>query len=341
MPGRLWPSLYLFPLPVFEDGVEIFLCPPDKRCEVGHERLAAGRERIFHAGRHLGVDLARQQPVLFQLAECRCEHLLRDVGRPAVDFRKTQAPARMEVVEYQQRPLVPEAVDDMADRAVGVGRGCGFFHVRSAVLNPLKVVITNYPEGESELIEIENNAKNEEMGKRLVSFSRELYVERDDFMEVPVKKYFRLFPGNEVRLKGGYFIKCNDVIKDADGNVTEIHCTYDPDTKSGSGFVGRKVKATIHWVDANNSYPAEFRLFEPLILDDDPANEGKHFLDQINPSSLKIKQGFVEKTAVEGAQKNDKFQFIRNGFYCVDSKYSSDDKLVFNRIVPLKSSFKL
>ena len=110
---------------------EIFLCPPDKRCEVGHERLAAGRERIFHAGRHLGVDLARQQPVLFQLAECRCEHLLRDVGRPAVDFRKTQAPARMEVVEYQQRPLVPEAVDDMADRAVGVGRVCGFFHVRS------------------------------------------------------------------------------------------------------------------------------------------------------------------------------------------------------------------
>lgn len=210
-----------------------------------------------------------------------------------------------------------------------------------AVLNPLKVVITNYPEGESEMIEIENNAKNEEMGKRLVSFSRELYVERDDFMEVPVKKYFRLFPGNEVRLKGGYFVKCNDVVKDADGNVVEIHCTYDPETKSGSGFEGRKVKATIHWVDANNSYPAEFRLFEPLILDDDPANEGKHFLEQINPSSLEIKQGFVEKTAIEGAKKNDKFQFIRNGFYCVDSKYSSDDKLVFNRIVPLKSSFKL
>ena len=210
-----------------------------------------------------------------------------------------------------------------------------------AVLNPLKVVITNYPEGESELIEIENNAKNEEMGKRLVSFSRELYVERDDFMEVPVKKYFRLFPGNEVRLKGGYFVKCNDVVKDADGNVVEIHCTYDPETKSGSGFEGRKVKATIHWVDANNSYPAEFRLFEPLILDNDPAYEGKHFLEQINSSSLEIKQGFVEKAAIEGAKKNDKFQFIRNGFYCVDSKYSSDDKLVFNRIVPLKSSFKL
>ena len=210
-----------------------------------------------------------------------------------------------------------------------------------AVLDPLKVVITNYPEGESELIEIENNAKNEEMGKRLVSFSRELYVERDDFMEVPVKKYFRLFPGNEVRLKGGYFIKCNEVIKDEDGNVVEIHCTYDPETKSGTGFVGRKVKATIHWVDANNSYPAEFRLFEPLILDDDPNNVGKHFLEQINPASLEVRQGFIEKTAVEGAKKNDKFQLIRNGFYCVDSKYSSKDKLVFNRIVPLKTSFKL
>nr|WP_314277790.1 glutamine--tRNA ligase/YqeY domain fusion protein [uncultured Peptostreptococcus sp.] len=210
-----------------------------------------------------------------------------------------------------------------------------------AVLDPLKVVITNYPEDESELIEIENNAKNEDMGKRLVSFSRELYVERDDFMEVPVKKYFRLFPGNEVRLKGGYFIKCNEVIKDEDGNVVEIHCTYDPETKSGTGFVGRKVKATIHWVDANNSYPAEFRLFEPLILDDDPNNVGKHFLEQINPASLEVRQGFIEKTAVEGAKKNDKFQLIRNGFYCVDSKYSSKDKLVFNRIVPLKTSFKL
>ncbi|MST62070.1 glutamine--tRNA ligase/YqeY domain fusion protein [Peptostreptococcus anaerobius] len=209
-----------------------------------------------------------------------------------------------------------------------------------AIINPLKLVITNYPEGESELIEIENNAKNEEMGKRFVSFSRELYVERDDFMEVPVKKYFRLFPGNEVRLKGGYYVKCNDVIKDENGEVIEIHCTYDPATKSGSGFEGRKVKATIHWVDANNCKPAEFRLYEPLILDDEPENEGKHFLEQINSNSLIVKTGFVETSATENAKKNDKFQFIRNGFYCVDSKYTTEDNLVFNRIVPLKSSFK-
>lgn len=209
-----------------------------------------------------------------------------------------------------------------------------------AIINPLKLVITNYPEGESELIEIENNAKNGEMGKRFVSFSRELYVERDDFMEVPVKKYFRLFPGNEVRLKGGYYVKCNDVIKDENGEVIEIHCTYDPATKSGSGFEGRKVKATIHWVDANNCKPAEFRLYEPLILDDEPENEGKHFLEQINSNSLIVKNGFVETSATENAKKNDKFQFIRNGFYCVDSKYTTEDNLVFNRIVPLKSSFK-
>lgn len=209
-----------------------------------------------------------------------------------------------------------------------------------AIINPLKLVITNYPEGESELIEIENNAKNEEMGKRFVSFSRELYVERDDFMEVPVKKYFRLFPGNEVRLKGGYYVKCNDVIKDENGEVIEIHCTYDPATKSGSGFEGRKIKATIHWVDANNCKPAEFRLYEPLILDDEPENEGKHFLEQINSNSLIVKNGFVETSATENAKKNDKFQFIRNGFYCVDSKYTTEDNLVFNRIVPLKSSFK-
>lgn len=209
-----------------------------------------------------------------------------------------------------------------------------------AIINPLKLVITNYSEGESELIEIENNAKNEEMGKRFVSFSRELYVERDDFMEVPVKKYFRLFPGNEVRLKGGYYVKCNDVIKDENGEVIEIHCTYDPATKSGSGFEGRKVKATIHWVDANNCKPAEFRLYEPLILDDEPENEGKHFLEQINSNSLIVKNGFVETSATENAKKNDKFQFIRNGFYCVDSKYTTEDNLVFNRIVPLKSSFK-
>lgn len=210
-----------------------------------------------------------------------------------------------------------------------------------AVINPLKLVITNYPEGESEEIEIENHAKNEEMGLRMVSFSGTLYVERDDFMEVPAKKYHRLYPGNEVRLKGGYYVKCNDIIKDENGEVTEIHCTYDPATKSGSGFEGRKVKATIHWVDANNCRPAEFRLYEPLILDNDPENEGKHFLDQINENSLIIKNGFVEKTGTEGIKPGERLQFIRNGFFCLDTKYSRQDNLVFNRIVPLKSSFKI
>ena len=209
------------------------------------------------------------------------------------------------------------------------------------VMRPLKLVITNYPEGQVDMLEIENNAKDESKGKRLVPFSRELYIEQEDFMIEPVKKYFRLFPGNEVRLKGAYFVKCNDFITDENGNVTEIHCTYDPETKSGSGFTGRKVKATIHWVDANSAVPCEYRLFEPLILDDAPENEGKHFLEQINPNSLEILKGFAEKTAIENAKPGDKFQFVRHGFFNVDSKYTTPDNLVFNRIVPLKSSFKL
>ena len=209
-----------------------------------------------------------------------------------------------------------------------------------AVLNPLKLVITNYPEDASEMIELENIAKNEEAGKREVPFSRELYIERDDFMEEPIPKYRRFFPGNEVRLKGAYFVKCTDVIKDENGNVVEIHGTYDPETKSGSGFTGRKVKGTVHWVDAKTALPAEFRLFEPLILDDAPENEGKHFLDQINPNSLTIQEGFIEPTAIKDAKSLDKFQFVRNGFFSVDTKYTTDEKLVFNRIVPLKSSFK-
>ena len=175
-----------------------------------------------------------------------------------------------------------------------------------AVLRPLKLVITNYPEGQTEMLEVSNNAKDASFGTRLVPFSRELYVEQEDFMEVPIKKYFRLFPGNEVRLMGAYFVKCNEVIKDENGNVTEIHCTYDPETKSGSGFTGRKVKGTIHWVDANNCVPAEFRLYEPLILDDAPENEGKHFLEQINPNSMKILQGFAEPTQIKNAKPLDK-----------------------------------
>lgn len=208
------------------------------------------------------------------------------------------------------------------------------------ILNPLKLVITNYPEGQTEMIELENNAKDETKGTRLVPFGRELYIEQEDFMEEPVKKYFRLFPGNEVRLKGAYFVKCTDVTKDENGNVVEVHCTYDPETKSGSGFTGRKVKSTIHWVEANTAIPCEFRLYEPLILDDAPENEGKHFLEQINPNSMEILQGFAEPTQIKDAKPLDKFQFVRNGFFSVDTKYTTDNKLVFNRVVPLKSSFK-
>lgn len=209
-----------------------------------------------------------------------------------------------------------------------------------AVLNPLKLVITNYPEGQSEILSIENNPNDESAGNRDVTFSRELYIEREDFMENPPKKYFRLFPGNEVRLKGAYFVKCNEVIKDEDGNVIEIHCTYDPETKSGSGFTGRKVKGTIHWVDANNSIPAEFRLYEPLILDDVEENKDKHFLEQINPNSLTILKGFIEPT-LKDAKQNEKYQLFRHGYFNVDPKDTTDNNLVFNRIVSLKSSFKL
>ena len=208
------------------------------------------------------------------------------------------------------------------------------------VTKPLKLIITNYPEDQVEMLDIENDAKDETKGTRQVAFSRELYIEQDDFMEEPVKKYFRLFPGNEVRLKGAYFVKCTDVIKDESGNITEIHCTYDPETKSGSGFTGRKVKSTIHWVDAKSAIPCEFRLFEPLILDDNEENEGKHFLEQINPHSIEILQGYAEATQLKDAKMLDKFQFVRNGFFSVDTKYTTEDKLVFNRVVPLKSSFK-
>jgi glutaminyl-tRNA synthetase len=208
-----------------------------------------------------------------------------------------------------------------------------------AVLRPLKVVITNYPEGQVEMLDAENNPENPEMGSRQIPFSREIYIEQDDFMENPPSKYYRLFPGNEVRLKHAYFIKCHDVVKDADGNVVEIHCTYDPETKSGSGFTGRKVKGTIHWVDAKHAIPAEFRLFEPLILDDAQEDE-KSFLEHINPNSLEILQGFVEPNMKE-AKPYDKFQFFRHGYFHVDPKLTTESKLVFNRIVSLKSSFEL
>ncbi len=208
-----------------------------------------------------------------------------------------------------------------------------------AVIRPLKVVITNYPEGEVEWLDAENNPENPEMGIRKIPFSREIYIEQDDFMEDPPKKYHRLFPGNEVRLKHAYFIKCHEFVKDEQGNITEIHCTYDPATKSGTDFTERKVKGTIHWVDAGNAVAVDFRLYEPLILDEDN-EDGTDFMSNINPNSLEILQGFVEPYLKE-ANPHDKFQFFRHGYFNVDPKHSTAGRPVFNRIVSLKSSFKL
>ncbi|GIO57200.1 glutamine--tRNA ligase [Paenibacillus cineris] len=218
-----------------------------------------------------------------------------------------------------------------------------------AVLRPLKVVITNYPEGQVEWLEAENNTENPDMGTRQIPFSREIYIEQDDFMEDPPNKYFRLFPGNEVRLKNAYFIKCHDFVKDENGQVTEIHCTYDPETKSGTGFTGRKVKGTIHWVEASHAVPAEFRLYEPLIKAEETdvtaeENEAetaeKSFLDEINPNSLEVLHGFVEAD-MKNAKPQDKFQFFRHGYFNVDSKYSAPGQPVFNLVVSLKSSFQM
>lgn len=207
-----------------------------------------------------------------------------------------------------------------------------------AVLKPLKVVITNYPEGQVEYLDAEINPEVPEMGTKKIPFSREIYIEQDDFMENPIPKYFRLFPGNEVRLKHAYFIKCNDFIKDEQGNVVEIHATYDPETKSGSGFTGRKVKGTIHWIDATKNIPADFHLYEPLLRDN-AENEDTPFLERLNPNSEEIVQGFVEEDLAT-CQGQDKFQFFRHGYFNVDPKRSVNGKMSFNRIVSLKSSFK-
>lgn len=207
------------------------------------------------------------------------------------------------------------------------------------VLNPIKLVIDNYPEGQTEEFEIENNPDSEDAGTRKVTFSRELYVEADDFMEEPPKKYFRLFPGNEVRLKGAYFVKCTSCEKDADGNVTLIHATYDPETRSGSGFEGRKVKGTIHWVNAADCLTAEVRLYENII-DEEKGKLNEDGTLNLNPNSLVVLKDAKLEACLKDAKPGDSFQFIRNGYFCVDSKDSKDGEPVFNRIVGLKSSYK-
>mgnify|MGYP000472367560 CR=1 FL=1 len=208
-----------------------------------------------------------------------------------------------------------------------------------AVLDPVKVVIDNYPEGQTEYLDVVNNLENEALGSRKIPFSRELYIEREDFMENPPKKYFRLFPGNEVRLMGAYFVTCTGVEKDENGNVTVIHCTYDPETKSGSGFTGRKVKGTIHWVSVPTAGKVECRLYENIVDEE----KGKLNADgtlNLNPNSKTVTTAYVEPKLME-AKAYDSFQFMRNGYYCVDCKDSEEGKPVYNRIVSLKSSFKL
>ena len=208
-----------------------------------------------------------------------------------------------------------------------------------AVLDPVKLIIDNYPEGETELLSIPNNLENPEMGERQVPFSRELYIEREDFMEEPPKKYFRLFPGNEVRLMGAYFVTCTGCEKDENGRVTAVHCTYDPETKSGSGFNARKVKGTIHWVSAPTAGQVECRLYENIVDEE----KGKLNADgtlNLNPNSKTVTTAYVEPALME-AEEYESFQFMRNGYYCVDCRDSVKGKPVYNRIVSLKSSFKL
>ena len=208
-----------------------------------------------------------------------------------------------------------------------------------AVLDPIKLVIDNYPEGQTEMLESPNNLENEALGSRQIPFGRELYIDREDFMEEPPKKYFRMFPGNEVRLMNAYFVKCTGCVKDENGNVIEVHCTYDPASKGGNSPDGRKVKGTIHWVPAHEAVEAEVRLFENLV-DEEKGVYNEDGSLNLNPNSLEVRTCYIEPS-VKGAKAFDSFQFVRQGFFCVDYKDSTEDKLVFNRIVSLKSSFKL
>ncbi|QHI72437.1 glutamine--tRNA ligase/YqeY domain fusion protein [Aminipila terrae] len=253
------------------------------------------------------------------------------------------------IAGLRRRGYTSEAVRDFCER-IGVSKANSLVDIallehcvredlkskvqsRNVVENPIKVVITNYPEDQTEEMEIENNKEVPEMGSRMVPFSKELYVDGEDFMEIPAKKYFRLFPGNEVRFKGAYFITCNEVIKNEDGSIKELHCTYDAETKSGSGFEGRKVKGTIHWVDARTAVKIKIRQYEYLMIEDE---NGENI---INPDSLKEIEAFGEP-AVSEAQPGERFQFFRHGYYIADTKLSNDTEKVFNRIVDLKSSWK-
>jgi len=253
------------------------------------------------------------------------------------------------IAGLRRRGYTPEAIRDFCER-IGVAKANSLVESsllehcvredlktkvqsRNVIENPIKVIITNYPEDQTELMEIENNKEVPEMGTRMVPFSRELWVDGEDFMEVPAKKYFRLFPGNEVRFKGAYFITCNDVIKNEDGSIKELHCTYDPETRSGSGFEGRKVKGTIHWVDAKTAVPVKIRAYNYLMIEDE---NGQNVL---NPDSVEYVDAYAEPE-IANAKAGERFQFFRHGYYIADSKLYTDENRVFNRIVDLKSSWK-
>lgn len=208
-----------------------------------------------------------------------------------------------------------------------------------AVLDPVKLIIDNYPEGESEFLEAPNNLENEALGRRRIPFGRELYIEREDFLEEPPKKYFRMFPGNEVRLMNAYFVKCTGCVKDENGVITEVHCTYDPASKGGNSPDGRKVKGTIHWVPAKEAVKAAVRLYENIIDEESGVYNEDGSLN-LNPNSLTIREAYLEP-ALADAKAYESFQFVRNGFFCVDCKDSKEGAPVFNRIVSLKSSFVL
>lgn len=259
------------------------------------------------------------------------------------------------ITALRRRGYTPEAIRAFADR-VGVARRDNIIDLgllefslredlnkraqrRMAVLNPIKIVITNYPEDKTEMIECVNNPEDESEGKRKVPFSREVYIERDDFMEDPPKKYFRLSPGSEVRLRYAYLIKCEEVIKDSEGNILELRCKYDPESAGGNSSDGRRVKGVIHWVSAAHAIKMEARLFDNLFTKEDPDDvaEGETFLDYLNPDSLKITECYAEP-ALKNAKIGDKFQFERVGYFCAD-KDSSPDKPVFNRAVTLRDTW--
>ena len=265
-------------------------------------------------------------------------------------------PRLVSIAALRRRGYTPESIKKFVD-LVGVAKGNSSvdyamleYCIREdlklkkprmmAVLDPVRLVIDNYPEGETEMVSIPNNLENEALGERQVPFGRELYIEREDFMENPPKKYFRLYPGNEVRLMGAYFVTCTGCEKDGDGNITVVHGTYDPETRSGSGFTGRKVKGTIHWVAKDTARKAECRLYENIV-DEEKGKLNEDGTLNLNPNSLTVlKDCYVEPQLAE-AKAYDSFQFMRNGYFCVDAKDSRPEHLVFNRIVSLKSSFKL